>query len=396
MSVGFCEAKKTKKMGYAVFHSEKGKSGSGGIGNHIDRKKGMEHTFPHADRNRIDDNVVYKVYQERQKLPLSEAINRRISEGYKGKKSIRKDAVKFSTHVLSGTHEDMKAIFKDKKKATEWIKANYFFVSKEFGEKNIVRFNLHLDEKTPHIHVVTVPLTEDGRLSAREMFGNKTDMQKRQDRYAEKMKPFGLQRGERRTGIKHEDAKAYYSRMNLANAEGLNKENLTVKKKVLGIETGIDKDKTLINFEKALKAQKVALKSKDLELEQTKKRLKEAKKSAEITSQKYNSVLSNDEKYLKEQAKKIENAQKNMRYAVRRKIETSWDLHKKTPTERKNIAINTAIKEANKLNLGQNLFNKSMKNGFRESLLAVVDKRAEKNQERELNKGRNRGHGFSR
>lgn len=383
-------------MGYAVLHSEKGKSGSGGIGNHIDRKKGMEHTFPHADPNRINDNKVYKVYQDRHKLPLSEAINTRISEGYKGKKAIRKDAVKFSTHVLSGTHEDMKEIFKDKEKANEWIKANYAFASKEFGEKNIVRFNLHLDEKTPHIHVVTVPLTEDGRLSAREMFGNKTDMQKRQDRYAEEMKPFGLQRGERRTGIKHEDAKAYYSRMNLANSEELNKENLIVKNKILGLETSINKDKTIINYEEALKAQKVALKSNNLELEQTKKRLSEAKKSAEITSLKLENVLTNEKRYLEEQAKKIEKAQKNMRYAVRRKIETSYQLHKKTPAERKDIAINTAIDEANKLNLGQNLFDKSMKNGFKESLFEAVEKRAEKNQERELNRGRNRGYNHSR
>ena len=390
MSVGFCEAKKTKKMGYAVLHSEKGKSGSGGIGNHIDRKKGMEHTFPHADDKLIDENVLGKVYKDRQKISMPEAINERIKEGYKGKKAIRKDAVKFTTHVLSGSHEDMKAIFKDKEKAKEWVDANYAFASKEFGEKNIVRFNLHLDEKTPHIHVVTVPLTEDGRLSAREMFGNKTDMQKRQDRYGEEMKPFGLQRGERRTGIKHEDAKAYYSRMNLANSEELNKENLVVKNKILGLKTSVNRDKTLINFEKALKAQKVALKSNNLELEQTKKRLIEAKKAAEITSLKLENVLTNEKRYLQEQAKKIENAQKNMRYAVNRKIESNFELHKITPAERKKIAINTAIEEANKLNLGQNLFDKSMKNGFKESLFEAVEKRAEKNQEREQSRERNR------
>jgi len=379
-------------MGYAVLHSEKGKSGSGGIGNHIDRKKGMEHTFPHADPNRINENKVGKVYSDRQNISLPEAINQRISEGYKGKKAIRKDAIKFTTHVLSGSHEDMKAIFKDKEKSKEWLNANYNFAVKEFGEKNIVRFNLHLDEKTPHIHVVTVPLTEDGRLSAREMFGNKTDMQKRQDRYAEEMKPFGLQRGERRTGIKHEDAKAYYSRMNLANSEELNKENLIVKNKILGLETSVNKDKTIINYEEALRAQKVALKSSNLELEQTKKRLIEAKKSAETTSLKLENVLTNEKRYLEEQAKKIENAQRNMRYAVKRKIETSWKLHKITPAERKEIAINTAIDEANKLNLGQNLFDKSMKNGFKESLFEAVEKRAEKNQDRELNRGRNKGY----
>jgi hypothetical protein len=81
-----------------------------------------------------------------------------------------------------------------------------------------------------------------------------------------------------------------------------------------------------------------------------------------------------------------------MRYAVKRKIETSWKLHKITPAERKEIAINTAIDEANKLNLGQDLFDKSMKNGFKESLFEAVEKRAEKNQDRELNRGRNKGY----
>ena len=45
-------------------------------------------------------------------------------------------------------------------------------------------------KKQPHLHIVTVPITEDGRLSAKEIIGNKKQMQERQDRYAELMKPF--------------------------------------------------------------------------------------------------------------------------------------------------------------------------------------------------------------
>ena len=34
---------------YAVFHSEKGKVSSAVIGRHIDRTKGAEYTYEHAD-----------------------------------------------------------------------------------------------------------------------------------------------------------------------------------------------------------------------------------------------------------------------------------------------------------------------------------------------------------
>jgi predicted solute-binding protein len=64
-----------------------------------------------------------------------------------------------------------------------------------------------------HIHAVTVNLTKDGRLSAKEIIGNKKVMQERQDRYAAAVQKFGLMRGERNTGIKHEDAKEYYKRI---------------------------------------------------------------------------------------------------------------------------------------------------------------------------------------
>ena len=51
-----------------------------------------------------------------------------------------------------------------------------------------------------HIHAVTVPITQDGRLSAKEIMGNRKEMQNRQDRYADHMKTSDW-RGERSTGI---------------------------------------------------------------------------------------------------------------------------------------------------------------------------------------------------
>ncbi|GAA4310324.1 hypothetical protein GCM10023183_28130 [Nibribacter koreensis] len=50
----------------------------------------------------------------------------------------------------------------------DWQQANFDFVAQEYGKAKMVRFTLHMYEKTPHIHAVVVPLTEDRRLSAKD------------------------------------------------------------------------------------------------------------------------------------------------------------------------------------------------------------------------------------
>ena len=37
---------------------------------------------------------------------------------------------------------------------------------------------VHMDEKTPHLHLCFVPLTADGRLSAKEIIGNRKNLVK--------------------------------------------------------------------------------------------------------------------------------------------------------------------------------------------------------------------------
>ena len=200
-------------MGFAVYHTSKGKGSGGGLGNHIDRIKGKEYTYKNADSDRTHLNVEFvKEYKD---VSLPNAIKNRIESGYNGKRKIRTDSVKYLTHVLSGSHKEMTEIFKDKDKANQWIQKNYDFACEEFGKDNIVRFSLHLDEKTPHIHVVSVPLTSDGRLSAKEIIGNKKVLEKRQDRYAELMKSFDLKRGisSKHTERKHETAQEYRKRV---------------------------------------------------------------------------------------------------------------------------------------------------------------------------------------
>lgn len=68
------------------------------------------------------------------------------------------------------------------------------FHNEHFG--HIISAVIHYDETTPHLHVVSVPLTKDGRLSARDVIGNKSKMSKTQDSFFEQVgRGYGLGRG---------------------------------------------------------------------------------------------------------------------------------------------------------------------------------------------------------
>ena len=72
-----------------------------------------------------------------------------------------------------------------------------FFTAHQPGD-TIISAVVHMDEKTPHMHLTFVPLTLDGRLSAKEIVGNKKRLRWWQDEYWKHMvKRFPeLERGE--------------------------------------------------------------------------------------------------------------------------------------------------------------------------------------------------------
>lgn len=68
------------------------------------------------------------------------------------------------------------------------------FHNEHFG--HIISAVVHYDETTPHMHIISVPLTKDNRLSARDVIGNKAKMSKTQDSFFEQVgKSYGLERG---------------------------------------------------------------------------------------------------------------------------------------------------------------------------------------------------------
>ena len=55
------------------------------------------------------------------------------------------------------------------------------------GDANVIGAAIHRDESKPHLHLDIVPLTEDGKLSAKKMLGNENNMRFHQKEWLESM-----------------------------------------------------------------------------------------------------------------------------------------------------------------------------------------------------------------
>ena len=108
----------------------------------------------------------------------------------------RSDSVRVVEALVTASPE----FFNGKKKIE--VKA-YFqealdFIREHQDPKTIISAVVHMDEKTPHMHLCFVPLTEDKRLSAKEIVGNKKKLTWWQDEFWKHMvgKYPDLERGE--------------------------------------------------------------------------------------------------------------------------------------------------------------------------------------------------------
>ena len=105
-----------------------------------------------------------------------------------------------SVRVVEALVTASPAFFKGKKKGEvrAYFQEALDFIKQNQGPETIISAVVHMDEKTPHMHLSFVPLTADGRLSAKEIVGNKKKLTQWQDRFWEHMvkKYPELERGE--------------------------------------------------------------------------------------------------------------------------------------------------------------------------------------------------------
>ena len=108
----------------------------------------------------------------------------------------RKDSVRVVEVLFTASPE----FFQGKKAAKRraFFEESLRFLQSRQAAETVLSAVVHMDEKTPHMHLSFVPLTEDGRLSAKDIVGNRARLQKWQDEYWKHMVRIwpDLERGE--------------------------------------------------------------------------------------------------------------------------------------------------------------------------------------------------------
>ena len=163
------------KAQYAILRFAKYKGPEiGHIESHNERTKEKYASNPDVDTSRSHLNfhlvTPQRKYRAEAEKQIAEASCR-----------TRSDSVRVVEALVTASPE----FFKGKKKGE--IKA-YFqealgFIQEHQDPKTIISAVVHMDEKTPHMHLCFVPLTEDGRLCAKEIVGNKKKLTQWQDRF---------------------------------------------------------------------------------------------------------------------------------------------------------------------------------------------------------------------
>ena len=159
------------------------------IESHNERTKENYASNPDIDKSRSHLNFHLITPQRKYRAEAEKQI---VEAGCR----VRSDSVRVVEALVTASPE----FFKGKKKGE--VKA-YFqealdFIQQHQDPKTIISAVVHMDEKTPHMHLSFVPLTADGRLSAKEIVGNKKKLTQWQDKFWEHMvrKYPDLERGE--------------------------------------------------------------------------------------------------------------------------------------------------------------------------------------------------------
>ena len=159
-------------MAYAILRFAKRKGGAAkAIAAHNERTKEAYASNPDIDKSRTVQN--YHLIAPR--WSYGQEIRHRISmAGCR----VRRDSVKFVETLITTSPEFAKA---HESEMPEYFERALGFLKERVGEENIFSAVVHMDEKTPHLHLCFVPLTKDNRLSAKEILGNKKNMIRWQD-----------------------------------------------------------------------------------------------------------------------------------------------------------------------------------------------------------------------
>lgn len=154
--------------GMQVLHIEKRVSIAAGLNRHITRQQFVTvgdtqivqvYVPDNADPSRTAGNVELVsrefVNSEGQKceLTLQQAVDKRIRDADIKPRKVQATCLEI---IFSGSHDVLAAM--SKKELLKWADDTLKWAQKTWGKENVVSASLHVDERTPHIHMIVVPI----------------------------------------------------------------------------------------------------------------------------------------------------------------------------------------------------------------------------------------------
>lgn len=184
----FVPKREDNKVGFAVVHMMKIKSGAvGGIQSHNNREHEPK-TNPDVDMLRSHENYDLVPCDNYRR-----AIKEKMSDLVETGRAVRKDAVVVCNFIVTSDSDTMEALGADRQRAFFEDAVKWF--SDRYGADRVLNATVHMDENTPHLHIGVMPITQDGRLSAKSIF-TKTEMKAIQTEFARDVGArYGLERG---------------------------------------------------------------------------------------------------------------------------------------------------------------------------------------------------------
>jgi hypothetical protein len=148
---------------------------------------------------------------------VEDVIRRRVTHP---EARVRTNSVRAMEVVLSASPEyfrpgapEQAGVWEDARLRAWRAEAEDWLLREMPGE--LVDVRLHLDEATPHLQAILVPVTGDGRLSANELFTRRT-LRGMQSSYAAALAGLGIERGIQGSRARHKPVKKFYGAVEAA------------------------------------------------------------------------------------------------------------------------------------------------------------------------------------
>lgn len=212
-------------MSFAICRMQKMKSHDlKGMQFHNQRER-ESRTNPDIDSERTELN--YDLVNARY-IDYNKRVKEIIDSQKTGTRKMRKDAVLVNELVITSDRDFFDKLSPEEEK--RFFEESFKLFSERYGKQNVAYAMVHLDEKTPHLHLGIVPM-RDGKLQGKNVF-NRQELLWLQDKFPEHMREqgFELERGEKGSDREHIEM-AKFKKQTLSKEIVYLEKNIHVKKK---------------------------------------------------------------------------------------------------------------------------------------------------------------------